>query len=134
MNFHPLFVYLVTGILLLSYTAYLLHFLLLRNYKFVFYYALTNHALSAVLSPFTVLTGFYTAGIQYVQQKAPFVFLFPHKWLGVALAVYTVLTFAVLWIKQRELSRKAGIVFSLLGLGLSVAVIVLGWLLRLIFF
>ncbi|HHJ63910.1 MAG TPA: hypothetical protein ENJ61_03295 [Aquifex aeolicus] len=134
MNFHPLVIYLAVGALILCYTAYFLHFTLLRNSSFTFYYALTNHALSVVLSPLAVLTGLSVAGTQYVQQKAPFIFLFPHKWLGIVLAVYTVLTFAVLWIKQRELERRIGIAFSFIGLGLSVGTLIFGWLLRLIFF
>jgi len=134
MNFHPLVIYLAVGSLLLCYAAYFLHFTLFRSSSFTFYYALTNHAISVILSPVAVLTGLSVAGTQYVQQKAPFIFLFPHKWLGIALAVYTVLSFAVLWIKQRDLSRRVGILFSFIGLGLSIGVLVFGWLLRLIFF
>ena len=134
MNYHPLIIYFTVGALIFSYTAYLLYFTLLRRYDFTFYYALTNHAMSVVFSILAVLTGLSVAGTQYVQQKAPFIFLFPHKWLGIALALYTLITFAVLWIKQTELGRKWGVLISVVGLGLSLSVLIFGWLLRLIFF
>jgi len=134
MNFHPLVIYLTTGALILCYAAYLIHFIFLRQSSFVFYYALTNHVLSVLLTPAAVFTGLSVAGTQYVQQKAPFIFLFPHKWMGIVLTAYTVLGFLILWIKQRELDRRIGIVFSLIGLGMSIGVVVFGWLLRLIFF
>lgn len=134
MNYHPLVIYFTVGALISSYLAYLLYFTVLNRSSFVFYYALTNHAISSIFSILAVLTGLTVAGTQYVQQKAPFIFLFPHKWLGISVAVYTLVTFLFLWIKQRELSRKIGIAFSVIGLGLSVAVLIFGWLLRLIFF
>ncbi len=134
MNYHPLIIYFAVGALVSSYAAYLLYFTVLRRSDFTFYYALTNHAISVVFSILAVLTGLSVAGTQYVQQKAPFIFLFPHKWLGITLAAYTLITFIVLWIKQMELSRKIGIAFSFLGLGLSLSVLIFGWLLRLIFF
>ncbi len=134
MNYHPLIIYFAVGALVSSYAAYLLYFTVLRRSDFTFYYALTNHAISVVFSILAVLTGLSVAGTQYVQQKAPFIFLFPHKWLGITLAAYTLITFIVLWIKQMELNRKVGIAFSFLGLGLSLSVLIFGWLLRLIFF
>ncbi|RLJ70551.1 hypothetical protein BCF55_0827 [Hydrogenivirga caldilitoris] len=134
MNYHPLVIYFAVGALVSSYLAYLLYFTLLNRIGFVFYYALTNHVASVLLSILAVLTGLSISGAQYVQEKAPFIFLFPHKWLGITLAGYTLVTFIPLWIKQRELSRNIGIVFSFIGFALSVAVLVFGWLLRLIFF
>ncbi len=134
MNYHPLIIYFAVGALVSSYAAYLLYFTVLRRSDFTFYYALTNHTISVVFSILAVLTGLSVAGTQYVQQKAPFIFLFPHKWLGITLAAYTLITFIVLWIKQMELNRKVGIAFSFLGLGLSLSVLIFGWLLRLIFF
>ncbi len=134
MNYHPLIIYFAVGALVSSYTAYFIYFTLLRRSDFTFYYALTNHAVSVIFSILAVLTGLSVAGTQYVQQKAPFIFLFPHKWLGIALAGYTLVTFVVLWIKQTELGRKCGILFSFVGLGLSLSVLIFGWLLRLIFF
>ena len=134
MNYHPLIIYFAVGALVSGYTAYLLYFTFLKRSDFPFYYALTNHAVSVLFSILAVLTGLSVAGTQYVQQKAPFIFLFPHKWLGIALTLYTLITFVVLWIKQTELGRKWGVLFSLLGLGLSLSVLIFGWLLRLIFF
>ncbi|NPA41644.1 MAG: hypothetical protein GXO18_05150 [Aquificae bacterium] len=134
MNYHPLVIYFTVGALVFAYGAYFLYFTILKRSNFVFYYALTNHAMATVFSILAVLTGLTVAGTQYVQQKAPFIFLFPHKWLGIALMGYTLLTFVILWIKQRDMGRKLGIAFSFLGLGLSLAVLIFGWLLRLIFF
>ncbi len=134
MNYHPLVIYFAVGALVSSYTAYFIYFTLLSRSGFVFYYALTNHAISVVFSLLAVLTGLSVAGTQYVQQKAPFIFLFPHKWLAITLTAYTLLTFILLWIKQREMGRRLGVAFSFVGLGLSLAVLTFGWLLRLIFF
>ena len=134
MNYHPLVIYFAVGALVSSYTAYFVYFTFLRSSNFAFYYALTNHAISVIFSILAVLTGLAVAGTQYVQQKAPFIFLFPHKWLGIALMGFTLVTFIPLWIKQKELGRKVGIAFSFVGLGLSLAVLIFGWLLRLIFF
>ncbi len=134
MNFHPLMVYFTVGALIFSYVAYFLYFTFLHGKRFVFYYGLTNHAIASAFSILTVLTGLGVASTQYVQQKAPFIFLFPHKWLGLLLALYTVVTFVFLWIKQTDLGRKIGIAFSFVGMGLSFTVLIFGWLLRLIFF
>ncbi len=134
MNYHPLVIYFTVGALISTYTAYFLHFTILRRSGFSFYYALINHAISVIFSILAVLTGLTVAGTQYVQQKAPFIFLFPHKWIGIVLTAYTLIAFIFLWIKQKELGRKIGIVFSFIGLGLSIAVLIFGWLLRLIFF
>ncbi len=134
MNYHPLVIYFAVGALVSSYGAYLLYFTVMRRSDFTFFYALTNHAISVVLSILAVLTGLSVAGTQYVQQKTPFIFLFPHKWLGITLTAYTLITFIFMWIKQRDVGRKLGIAFSSVGLGLSLAVLVFGWLLRLIFF
>ncbi len=133
MNYHPLIIYFAVGALVSSYLAYFLHFTFIRR-SFVFYYALTNHAISVLFSILAVLTGLSVAGTQYVQQKAPFIFLFPHKWLGIGLAAYTLITFIPLWIKQADINRKIGIAFSFIGLSLSLGVLIFGWLLRLIFF
>ncbi len=134
MNYHPLIIYFAVGTLVFSYGAYLLYFTFLYRSRFVFYYGLTNHAIATLFSILAVLTGLSVAGTQYVQQKAPFIFLFPHKWLGIALMGYTLLTFILLWIKQTDISRKLGVALSFVGFGLSMAVLVFGWLLRLIFF
>ncbi len=134
MNYHPFVIYFTVGALVSSYAAYLLYFTFLSRYSFIFYYALTNHAISSIFSILAVLTGLTISGTQYIQQKAPFIFLFPHKWLGILLTVYTPMTFLFLWIKQREMGKKIGIAFSFIGLGLSITVTVFGWLLRLIFF
>ncbi|WP_457600156.1 hypothetical protein [Hydrogenivirga sp.] len=134
MNYHPLVIYFAVGALVSSYAAYFLYFTVLSRSGFVFYYALTNHAISVLFSILAVVTGLAVAGTQYVQQKAPFIFLFPHKWLGIALMGYTLMTFIFMWVKQREVGRKLGIAFSFIGLGISFAVLIFGWLLRLIFF
>ncbi len=134
MNYHPLIIYFTIGTIIYTFVAYGLYFSFLNRHSFVFYYGLVNHAISSVLSVLAVITGFSVAGTQYIQQKAPFIFLFPHKWLGIMLALYTILTFVFFWIKQTETSRKVGLVLSVLGVFIAVPVLVFGWLLRLIFF
>ncbi len=134
MNLHPLIIYFAVGSLFATYVGYFVYFILMRNKGFVFYYSLTNHAMATVFSVIAALTGLNMASAQYVQQKAPALFLFPHKWLGLLLALFTFLTFAFMWIKQKEANRKVGIAISVLGILLSLGVVVLGWLLRLVFF
>jgi len=118
--------YFFVGALVSSYIAYLLYFTFLRGSNFAFHYALTNHAISVLLSILAVLTGLSAAGTQ----SASFLLLFPHKWLGITLSLYTLLTFVLLWIKGKDLSRRVGVSVSLLGLLLSLSVFTLGWLLR----
>ncbi|MDQ7038287.1 MAG: hypothetical protein Q9N26_03690 [Aquificota bacterium] len=127
MNLHPLVIYITGGLLLTAYGGYLLHFSLLRNNSFSFYYALANHALSTLLIIVAVLTGFSAEGLV----KANSLLLTPHKVMAVILALLTLLSFIYLWIKQRDTSRKVGLVISVAGLVLTVSVILLGWRIRL---
>ncbi len=134
MNLHPLVIYFTVGALFATYVGYFIYFTFMRSKSFIFYYSLTNHAVATVLSILAAITGLEMAAAQYVQQKAPFIFLFPHKWMGLFLVLFTLLAFVYMWIKQRDANRKIGIAISVLGLLLSLGVVILGWLLRLIFF
>ena len=82
----------------------------------------------------TVLTGLSAEKLEYVQQKVSFILMTPHKWLGIALAILTVISFIYFWMKQMDSDRRIGFLLSLSGLVLTVIVLVLGWQLRLIFF
>ena len=134
MNYHPLLIYLTVGPLLATYLSYILYFTVLRSFSFPFYFGVTNHAFSSVLIIGTVLTGLSAEKLEYVQQKVSFILMTPHKWLGIALAVLTVISFIYFWMKQMDSDRRIGFLLSLSGLILTVIVLVLGWQLRLIFF
>ncbi len=131
MNFHPLVIYMTGSILLTTYGGYLIHFSLLRNNSFSFYYALTNHAISSLLIVLAALTGFAAEGLENTE-KVSALLLTPHKVLAMALVLLTLLSFIYLWIKQRDSDRKLGLIISLTGLILTLVVILLGWRIRLI--
>ncbi len=134
MNYHPIFIYLSTGILLSTYISYFLYFTLLRSFSFPFYFGVVNHALASLLVILTVVSGLSAEKLEYVQQKVSFILMVPHKWLGIALAVLTVISFIYFWMKQLDSSRRIGIAVSVVGFALTLGVLVLGWQLRLIFF
>jgi len=134
MKIHPLVIYFLIGIITSAYGAYLLYYSFLKEKLFLLRYALLNNVISIPLSILAVISGFAIQSNPYVQQKVPFVFLFPHKWIGIIIALYAILSFAVVWVKQEELSRKWGVLIGLVGLGLVVAQVTFGWLMRLMFF
>ena len=134
MNYHPIFIYLSTGILLSTYISYFLYFTLLRSFSFPFYFGVVNHALASLLVILTVVSGLSAEKLEYVQQKVSFILMVPHKWLGIALAVLTVISFIYFWMEQLDSSRRIGIAVSVVGFALTLGVLVLGWQLRLIFF
>ncbi|NPB06554.1 MAG: hypothetical protein GXO03_02995 [Aquificae bacterium] len=134
MKIHPLVIYFLIGIVTTAYVAYALYYSFLNKYLFVLRYGMVNNVISIPLAVLAVVSGFAIQSNPYVQQKVPFVFLFPHKWIGIIIAVYTVLSFAVVWVKQEELPRSWGTLIGLIGLGLVVAQVTFGWLMRLMFF
>ncbi len=132
---HPLTIYFLVGLITSAYLTYIAYYTVLRK-KTVFFlqYSLFNHALSIIFSILAVITGFAQAQNPYIQQKTTFIYMFPHKWLGIALAVYTTVSFFIFWIKQDELDWRVGALLGLIGLGLAVTTVTFGWLLRLMFF
>jgi uncharacterized membrane protein len=98
MNLHPLVIYFAVGALFATYVGYFLYFTFMRSKSFILYYSLTNHAVATLFSILAAMTGLSMASTQYVQQKAPFLFLFPHKWMGLLLALFTLITFLYMWL------------------------------------
>ena len=132
---HPLTVYFLVGLITSAYLTYIAYYTFFRKRSLFFLqYSLFNHAISIFFSILAVITGFAQAQNPYIQQKTTFIYLFPHKWLGIALAIYTFVSFFVFWIKQDELDWRLGTLLALIGLGLTLATITFGWLLRLMFF
>ncbi|NPB08189.1 MAG: hypothetical protein GXN96_04590 [Aquificae bacterium] len=134
MKLHPLVIYFLVGLISSAYLTYILYYGFLRHREFLLRYAMLNHFLSAVLVVLAVITGFAIQSNPYVQQKVPFVFLFPHRWIGIVLALYTFLSFALVWVKQEGLNPRLGVLMGVLGLGLTIAQVIFGWLMRLMFF
>lgn len=134
MNYHPLLIYLTVGPLISAYLSYFLYFTVLRSFSFPFYFGVVNHAASSLLIIGVVLTGLSAEKLEYVQQKVSFILMTPHKWLGLSLAILTIISFIYFWMKQLDSERRAGILISLVGLILTLTVLILGWQLRLIFF
>jgi hypothetical protein len=96
-------------------------------------YALYGHALLSVLLVFTVISGFKVASVPLVVSKTPFLWGFPHKWSGIFLTVFSLLSFIYFWLKT-ESSRKVGILLALFGLLIVLFQFITGWMLRLVFF
>ncbi|WP_461831510.1 hypothetical protein [Aquifex sp.] len=131
---HPLINYFLVGLIFVSYLSYIVYYGFKRHITFFLHHGLFNHAISSVLLILAVITGLAQASNPYIQQKTTFIFLFPHKWLGILLTLYTLGVFPVLWIKQKDLNWKWGVFIGVVGLGLVIAVVTFGWLLRLMFF
>ncbi len=131
---HPLINYFLVGLIFVSYLSYIVYYGFKRHITFFLHHGLFNHAISSVLLILAVITGLAQASNPYIQQKTTFIFLFPHKWLGILLTLYTLGVFPVLWIKQKDLNWKWGVLIGIVGLGLVIAVVTFGWLLRLMFF
>ncbi|NPA32574.1 MAG: hypothetical protein GXO04_02990 [Aquificae bacterium] len=131
---HPLINYFLVGLIFMTYFSYLVFYGFRRHVVFFLHHGLFNHAVSAPLVVLAVLTGFAQESNPYIQQKTTFIFLFPHKWLGILLMLYTLASFPLVWVKQKDLNWKLGVLVALIGLGLSLSVIIFGWLLRLMFF
>jgi len=134
-KFHPLAVYFLVGLITFAYLSYIAYYTVFRrNMAFLFQYAFTNHAISILLSILAVITGFSQANDPYIQQKAPLFYLLPHNLFGILLAVYTLVSFPIFWIKRDDTQWKLGAVLGLVGLGLTIITLIFGWLLRLMFF
>jgi heme A synthase len=82
---------------------------------------------------FTVISGFIVANIPLVASKTPFIWGFPHKWNGIFLTVFSILSFIYFWLKTGG-SRKVGILLALFGLLIVLFQFITGWMLRLVFF
>ncbi|RUM32447.1 MAG: hypothetical protein DSY42_00995 [Aquifex sp.] len=131
---HPLVNYFFVGLIFVTFLSYLVYYGFKRKVVFFLHHGLFNHAISGVLVVLAVITGLAQSANPYIQQKTTFIFLFPHKWLGILLMLYTLATFPLIWIKQKDLNWKLGILIAVVGLGLAISVVVFGWLLRLMFF
>jgi predicted neutral ceramidase superfamily lipid hydrolase len=128
---HPLFSYPTILLAIAVFSMYILSFLFgradLRRY------ALYGHALLSILLIFTVISGFKVANVPLVVSKTPFLWGFPHKWNGIFLTVFSLLSFIYFWLKA-EGSRKMGVLLALFGLLIVLFQFITGWMLRLVFF
>ncbi len=132
MLIHPLFAYTTLVVALVVFLLYLLNFTLLKNAS-VFRYTIMLHGLLIVLSISAVLAGFAVSKVPLVQSKIPFLWGFPHKWNGVLLFLYALISFIFIWFKGKDMGRK-GVIISLIGLLLVIFQLITGWMLRLVFF
>ncbi len=131
MILHPLFSYPAILLAIAVFSMYILSFLFGRND--LRRYAIYGHALLSILLVFTVISGFIVANIPLVVSKTPFLWGFPHKWNGIFLAVFSLLSFIYFWLKT-ESSKKVGILLALFGLLIVLFQFITGWMLRLVFF
>ncbi|MFZ8861847.1 MAG: hypothetical protein ACO2PP_15285 [Thermocrinis sp.] len=131
MVLHPLFSYPAILLAIAVFFMYILGFLFGRND--LRRYAIYGHALLSVLLVITVISGFKVANIPLVISKTPFIWGFPHKWSGIFLTVFSLLSFIYFWLKT-ESSRKVGILLALFGLLIVLFQFITGWMLRLVFF
>ncbi|ADO45731.1 conserved hypothetical protein [Hydrogenobacter thermophilus TK-6] len=132
MILHPLFAYTTILLSLIVFVLYALSLTLLKNSQ-AFRYALVMHGFLILVSLIAVLAGFSVSNVPLVQSKAPGVWLFPHKWNGIFLFVYTLLSFLLFWFKGADVGRK-GIYVSVLGILIVMFQLFTGWMIRLVFF
>jgi hypothetical protein len=131
MILHPLFSYPTILLAIAVFFMYILSFLFGRDD--LRRYALYGHALLSVLLILTVISGFRVADVPLVVSKTPFLWGFPHKWNGIFLTVFSLLSFVYFWLKT-ESSRKVGMLLALFGLLIVLFQFITGWMLRLVFF
>jgi hypothetical protein len=128
---HPLFSYPTILLAIAVFSTYVLSFLFGRDD--LRRYALYGHALLSVLLILAVISGFKVANNPLVVSKTPFLWGFPHKWNGIFLTAFSLLSFIYFWLKT-ESSKKTGILLALFGLLIVLFQFITGWMLRLVFF
>jgi hypothetical protein len=132
MILHPLFAYATVLLALVVFVLYILSLSLLKNSQ-GFKYALILHGFLIVVALLSVLGGFSVSAVPLVQSKAPFIWMFPHKWNGILLLLYTLFSFLFLWFKGENAGKK-GLLVSVVGILLVLFQLFTGWMLRLVFF
>jgi len=133
LHLHPLFTYTTILLGVLVFVLYLLGLTLLKNTQ-ALRYALILNGVFILFSLLSVFTGFSASGNQLVQSKAPSILLFPHKWIGFFILLYSLIAFLIFWFKGDNISKKVGILISLLGLFIVLFQFLTGILLRRVFF
>jgi len=131
MVLHPLFSYPAILLAIAVFSMYILSFLFGRDD--LRRYALYGHALLSILLILAVISGFKVASVPLVVSKTPFLWGFPHKWNGIFLTVFSLLSFIYFWFKAGG-SRKLGVLLALFGLLIALFQFITGWMLRLVFF
>lgn len=132
MILHPLFAYTTILLALVVFVLYILSLTLLKNTQ-AFRYALILHGFLILVSLIAVLAGFSVSNVPLVQSKAPGIWLFPHKWNGVFLFIYSLLSFLFFWFKGETIGRK-GIYLGMFGILIVLLQLFTGWMIRLVFF
>lgn len=130
MILHPLFSYPAILLALFTFGLYTVAFFKKKGLMKV---ALTANGLLVVFVLLSVVSGFGVASVPLVQSKTPFIWGFPHKWIGVLLLALSVVSLTVFWFKRESAGGKL-ILLPLAGLFLTFLQLLTGWMLRLVFF
>lgn len=130
MILHPLFSYPTIVLALIVFGLYILGVLKVKSFL---RYALYLNGILIVLAVLTVIFGFGVSKVPLVQSKVPFIWGFPHKWNGIFLLLFSLLTFLVFWFKGEGAGKKL-ILLPLLGFFMVLFQLFTGWMLRLVFF
>ena len=130
MVFHPFFSYPTIILALLVFTMYAIAILKVRSLN---KYALYLNGILILFALLSVIFGFRISSVPLVQSKTPIIWGFPHKWSGILLLLFSVLTFIVFWFKGESPSKKL-IVLPVIGILLTLFQFFTGWMLRLVFF
>ncbi len=130
MVLHPLFAY---PTILLALVVFILYIISLLKARSMMKYGLYLNVLLIVFALLSVIFGFGVSSVPLVQSKVPFIWGFPHKWNGILLFIFSVLTFVVFWFKDETAGKK---LILIPGVGLLVVLFQFftGWMLRLVFF
>ncbi len=127
---HPFFAY---PTLILALFVFGLQMALIVKSRSVPRYGVYLNGLLVIFALLSVVFGFDVSNIPLVQSKAPFIWTFPHKWVGILLFLLSLLSFIVFWFKGEGVSRKMVLLPSI-GLLLTLFQLFTGWMLRLVFF
>lgn len=128
MILHPLFSY---GALNLAFVLVVLQLLSFRYSSLARPSSLVGVFLGVVLF-FSILTGNDLQNSEIISQRAPSLWLFPHKVFSYTLLVVSLVGAIYFWFKRPP--GKLGVLIALLVFVLSSFILFTGWMLRLIFF
>lgn len=131
MILHPMFSYTAIFLAIVVFSMYILSSLSGR--ESLNKYALYGNVVLSFILLLAVFFGFRLSEVPLVASKLPFLWAFPHKWNGILLTVFSLITLAYFKLKS-EGSKKIGFILGLLGLVLVGFQLITGWMLRLVFF
>ncbi|WP_333784169.1 hypothetical protein [Thermocrinis sp.] len=131
MILHPMFSYPALLLALVVFSMYILG--TLSGKESLKRYAVYGNLVLFFILLLAVFFGFRVSEVPLVASKLPFLWAFPHKWNGIFLTVFSLITLAYFKLKG-EGSKKVGLILCFIGLFMVLFQLITGWMLRLVFF